>query len=217
MMPHKDNYNSIIFLWLILIPLMIFMCRVVIDNQITTGDILAFVIPVVIAIIVFFGRIIYYSVNFYTLGVNPKEYLHPDYEGKETKPLNTLKLPLGESTHVLVIRAKADVVIKEVHFHLNNNKSKKGLTPKKTIEIVNLDRPPDTYYEWDKFNSRVNSIGGCDGKFQDVKDLTKGTKFYLQIDVNAHEIWDGYLVFYSKRSVVSGKGYAYLRVEVNDE
>jgi len=215
-MPPKDSLNSIIFWWLIIIPFTIFIGSIMIENEITKGDILAFVIPVAIAIIVFVGRFIYYNTNFYTLKVNPKNFLHADC-GKEDKPLDILKLPFGESTHLLVINTKADVTIKDVHFHFNNNKSKKGLTPTNDIEIVDLNRLPDTYAEWDKFNSRVHPIGGCDGKFQDEKYIIKNTKFYLQIKVKAHKQWNGYLIFYSKRSITGGRGYAYLRVEVNDK
>ena len=188
-----------------------------IDSQITRGDILAFVVPITIALIIYAWHQYYYRHNFYTLKVSPKGYLYPDYENKLRPFQDNIVIPLGESTHLLVLEVKADVNLKHVHFHLNDERSSKGLTKKEIIEIVSLDRPPDVYPAWDSFASSVNSIGGCDGFYQDPKLLIKNSFLYLQIKLNAHRVWKGYLVFYSQRGVVNGRGHAYLSIEVKDK
>ena len=217
MMPPKNRYIGIILWWLIIMPFMIFISSIMIDSQITRGDILAFVVPITIAIIIYAGSQYYYRHNFYALKVNPKGYLHPDYENKLRSFQDNLVIPLGESTHSLVLKVKADVILKHVHFHLNDKRRSKGLTQKEIVEIVSLDRPPDVYPAWNSFSSSVNSIGGCDGFYQDPAPLIKNSFLYLEIKFNAHQVWKGYLVFYSQRGVVNGRGHAYLPIEVKDK
>ena len=214
MIPPNKEFKKIFFGVLVILPLVIFAISIMITNQITIGDLLAVTIPILIASISYAWYRYHYGHDYFILKANPKGYLYPDYENKLRSFSDRLEIPLGESTHSLVLQAKADVTLKHIHFHFNDQRSPKGLTKKEVIEIVNLDRPLDVYPDWDSFIAPVNSIGGCDGYYQDSKTLIKDSYLYLQIRLNAHQLWAGYLVFYARRGVIGGRGHAYLAIEV---
>ncbi len=201
------------------------------DPKITLGEVITIGLVLVSATVTLLGIARYPSYRRrpfrLRFSLDPHEYGHDETtHGRDRRTAKSMKVPIGETLLLLVVRPRRETHFEEAHLRLLKKKWSFSLRtwPILTREQsfpkrghVGITRMAAmglaTVSTGRSFSAWQDHVNGMDGAFSKPYSRAPEDTLYLEVRVCATESWEGYLVFQSTRAD-GHRGYAYAKLTV---